>query len=187
MYKRGDIPKRMKRSLITTNSELPYFYHLIKTHKLNIGNKIRPVISNCNGPTKKMAWFYQIHHKTITETEVHAHLEYSMDSIMLIQTRNSAANISHPYPFSLDVIAFIHVYSSPVQEAIQNVFDRLEDYVGLLNRADIYRTNVIYLYNIYFNYISFIFFDKQPQIYTYVYILETRHYLVSSLLFISDF
>ena len=139
-----DIPKRIKRSLITTNSELPYFYHLIKTHKLNIGIKIRPIISNCSGPTKKMAWFYEIHHKTITETEVHAHLENSMDSITLIQTRNSAANKSHPYPLSLDVVA---LYTSiPVQEAIQNVFDRLEDYVGLLNRADIhvYRTNVIF-------------------------------------------
>ena len=163
--KRGDIPKRMKRSLITTNSELTYFYHLIKNHKLNIGIKIRPVISNCSGPTKKMAWFYQIHHKTITETKVHAHLENSMDSITLIQTRNLAANISHPYPSSLDVAA---LYTSiPVQEAIQNVFDSLENYVGLLNRADIYRTNVIYLYNIYFNYISFILFDKQPQIYIY--------------------
>ncbi len=107
-----------------------------------------------------MAWFYHIHLKTITETEVHAHLEqYGFNNADPNQEFSGKQTVSHPYPFSINVVAFIHVYSSPVQEAIQNVFDRLEDYVGLLNRADIYRANVIYLYNIYFNYISFIFFD----------------------------
>lgn len=44
----------IKRSFIASNTDIPEIYHLIKTHKPEAqGLKIRPIISNINGPTTK--------------------------------------------------------------------------------------------------------------------------------------
>jgi hypothetical protein len=40
---RRNIPKFVKRSYVSNNTELPRFYHLVKTHKLEQGIKIRPI------------------------------------------------------------------------------------------------------------------------------------------------
>lgn len=45
---RRNIPKFVKRSYVSNNTELPRFYHLVKTHKLEQGIKIRPIVSNSN-------------------------------------------------------------------------------------------------------------------------------------------
>ena len=144
----------MKKSLITSNSDLPHFYHLVKTHKLNTGIKIRPIISNCNGPTKKMAWLLSYITKPMLK-DVTAHLENSMDLISMIQSRNTADNLKHPYPFSLDVVS---LYTSiPVQEAMRNVVERLEHNVGFLARDDIEQLLTVTLSNTYFTFESNIY------------------------------
>lgn len=38
------------------NTTLPKFYHLIKTHNQSETLKIRPIVSSCNGPSRKLAW-----------------------------------------------------------------------------------------------------------------------------------
>ena len=50
------LPNYITRSFITSNSNIPRFYHLIKTHKPGPTLKIRPIVSNSNGPTKKITW-----------------------------------------------------------------------------------------------------------------------------------
>jgi hypothetical protein len=53
---RNEIPSHLRRTYITNNSSIPTFYHLIKTHKPGPNIKIRPIVSNVNGPTHKIAW-----------------------------------------------------------------------------------------------------------------------------------
>ena len=48
------IPTHVQKSFIFTNTDLPEFYHLIKTHKLQQGMKIRPIVSNVRGPTQDL-------------------------------------------------------------------------------------------------------------------------------------
>jgi hypothetical protein len=47
---------QIRKSYITNNSNLPRFYHLIKTHKSLTDLKIRPIVSSCAGPTEKICW-----------------------------------------------------------------------------------------------------------------------------------
>ena len=123
LCKKRNIPKRMKNSFVSSNTDLPRYYQLIKTHKINQGIKIRPIVSNNNGATKRISWllFYILTPKL---TEVPAHLENSMSLINKIQSLDVATNNEFPYPFSLDVVS---LYTSiPIQEAIENIVERLE-------------------------------------------------------------
>ncbi|KAK3742860.1 hypothetical protein QZH41_015376, partial [Actinostola sp. cb2023] len=43
--KENSIPLRVQKSFTASNTDLPRFYHLIKTHKLDQGIKIRPIFS----------------------------------------------------------------------------------------------------------------------------------------------
>uniref|UniRef100_A0A914Z1A1 Reverse transcriptase domain-containing protein n=1 Tax=Panagrolaimus superbus TaxID=310955 RepID=A0A914Z1A1_9BILA len=63
LCKQRAIPSKMKTSFLTTHPTPPVLYTLIKTHKLNVTNsaqpkdyKIRPIISQCSGPTDKIGW-----------------------------------------------------------------------------------------------------------------------------------
>ena len=44
-----------RKSFIATNTDLPRFYHLIKTHKPGPAIKIRPIVSYTNGPTQRLS------------------------------------------------------------------------------------------------------------------------------------
>lgn len=112
------IPRHIEKSFISSNTDLPRFYHLIKTHKQAETLKIRPIVSNVHGPTKRISWF-MAHLLQPLLANIPAHLESSLQLIQRIQTNNSDANWEFPYPFSLDVVA---LYTSiPINEAIENI------------------------------------------------------------------
>ena len=123
-----NIPKYITRSYVTTNSQHPKFYHLIKTHKPGEELKIRPIVSNCNGPTKKLSWLLT---KLLSPllSNVPAHLENSkslMDCITNLCNSSSTTGGQTLIPCSFDVVS---LYTSiPIQDAIRNVKDKLEQY-----------------------------------------------------------
>ena len=51
----NDTPSFVRKSFIAGNTDLPRFYHLIKTHKTGPAIKIRPIVSNTNGPTQRLS------------------------------------------------------------------------------------------------------------------------------------
>ena len=81
---RRNIPKFVKRSYVSNNTELPRFYHLVKTHKLEQGIKIRPIVSNSNGPTTRLSWLLARILKPQLKN-IPAHLENSMQLIKQMQ------------------------------------------------------------------------------------------------------
>jgi hypothetical protein len=110
-----EISLRIRKSFITTNSAIPRFYHLIKTHKVSPSLKIRPIVSNVNGPTHKISWLLSRILKPLLNT-VPAHLESSEELINQLKILEPEFVKQHPYPFSLDVVA---LYTSiPIQDAI---------------------------------------------------------------------
>lgn len=116
---------RIRKNLLTRNSTLPKFYHLIKTHKNSPEIKIRPIVSNVNGPTAKMAWLMA----TILQPLVHtvpAHLNNSLDLIEQISTIPDDIKKVYKYPFSLDVVALYP--SIPPDQAIRNIEQKLENH-----------------------------------------------------------
>ena len=50
-------PPFVQKSFLASNTDLPRFYHLIKTHKAGPDIKIRPIVSNINGPAQRISWF----------------------------------------------------------------------------------------------------------------------------------
>lgn len=48
---RNKFPPFVIKRFIASNTDLAKFYHLIKTHKTGPGIKIRPIVSNINGPS----------------------------------------------------------------------------------------------------------------------------------------
>ena len=106
------------RRYVTNNSRMPQFYHLIKTHKKSPEIKIRPIVSNSNGPTYKISWLLNRLLKHLLKT-VPAHLENSKQLLQAIKSMPKDDLKRHPYPFSLDVCA---LYTSiPTNEAIDNI------------------------------------------------------------------
>lgn len=53
---RNKFPANITKIYIISSSEAPTFYHLIKTRKGLQQIKIRPIVSNYNGPTKRISW-----------------------------------------------------------------------------------------------------------------------------------
>ena len=51
------IPPFVQKSFLASNTGLSRFYHLIKTHKAGPDIKIRPIVSNLNGPAQRISWF----------------------------------------------------------------------------------------------------------------------------------
>lgn len=121
--KKRNIPKRILRSFITTNSDIPRFYHLIKTHKQNDELKIRPIVSNVNGPTTKVAWLLTFLLKPLLR-EIPAHLESSAELINRINQLEQNTQERYTYPCSFDVVS---LYTSiPSSDAITIVIDKLQ-------------------------------------------------------------
>ena len=78
-----NIPKHIRRAYISNNTTLSYYYHLIKTHKLDLGIKIGPIVSNTNGLTTRLSWLLARTLKPLLK-QVPAHLENSMQLIKRI-------------------------------------------------------------------------------------------------------
>ena len=121
----NEIPSFVRKSFIATNIDLSRFYHLIKTHKTDPVIKIRPIVSNTNGPTQRLSWLLTNALKPMLK-DVPAHLENSLELIKYIQTGDFTTNKTLPYPCSLDVVS---LYTSiPIQEAITNATDRIDQF-----------------------------------------------------------
>jgi hypothetical protein len=107
----------VRRSYNSSNTSLPRFYHLIKTHKEGPETKIRPIISNVDGPTCKIAWLLARMLKPLLKL-VPAHLESSLTLMYKLEAMDETAKLRHGYPCSLDVVS---LYTSiPPGEAIRN-------------------------------------------------------------------
>lgn len=114
------IPFYVKKSYTTTNSSLPSFYHLIKTHKEGPTLKIRPIVASHCGPTKKLSWLLSNLLSPMLKY-VPAHLENSLE---LIENIKNVSTSESKFPCSLDVCA---MYTSiPIKDAIDNVIFMLE-------------------------------------------------------------
>ena len=122
MCRKNNIPRYVEKSFISTNTDLPRFYHLIKAHKPNQGIKIRPIVANTNGPTQRITCLLGRVLKPMLE-DVPAHLENSLELIECLKSGDNTTNTQFPYPFSLDVVS---LYTSiPVKEAIENIINRI--------------------------------------------------------------
>ena len=152
---KNTIPQRIMKSFVTSNSDIPKFYHLIKTHKpSNQGVKIRPIVSNVNGPTHRIAWLLSRLLKPLLK-EVPAHLESSLQLINTIKARETSTNLDFPYPFSLDVVS---LYTSiPVSEAITNVSRKMGAKINHFTKEDIVDLLKVITDNVYFTFDSRIF------------------------------
>ena len=118
------IPRAVLSSYMTHNSDLPRFYHLVKTHKPGPGIKIRPIVSNSGGPTVKLAWLMSRLLRPILDT-LSTHLKSSQELLEHIVDQRPESLSNFPYPASLDVMA---LYTSvPPKEAIQAVIAQIEE------------------------------------------------------------
>ena len=114
----NDFPPFVRKSFIASNTDLPRFYHLIKTHKTDPDIEIRPIVSNTNGPTQRISWLLANALKPKLN-DVPAHLENSLELIKCIQAGDFTTNKTLPYPCSLDVVS---LYTSiPIQDNIQKL------------------------------------------------------------------
>lgn len=139
---RNKFPSFVVKSFVASNTNLPKFYHLIKTHKTSSGIKIRP------------SWLLSKALKPLL-TSVPAHLENSYELTKRIQDRDSTNNKTLPYRCSLDVVS---LYTSiPIQEAIDNTIGRIEHSTFHLSRLDVAEVLNVTLNNMYFIFEDHIF------------------------------
>ncbi|XP_066016063.1 uncharacterized protein [Pocillopora verrucosa] len=151
---RNKFPPFVVKSFVASNTDLPKFYHLIKTHKTGPDIKVRPIVSNINGPTQRISWLLSKTLKPLL-TSVPTHLENSYELIERIQDGDSNNNKTLPYPCSLDVVS---LYTSiPIQEAIDNTVDRIEHGTFHLSRLDVAELLNVTLNNMYFTFEGRIF------------------------------
>ena len=129
-------------------------YHLIKTHKLAQGLKIRPIVSNFNGPTTQLSWLLACLLTPLLK-RVPAHLENSLQLINHILQTNHSTNQQLSYPFSLDVVA---LYTSvPVNEAIDVAVSYFPSTNRPLTKDNIRDLLTVLLCNTYFHFNTQIF------------------------------
>ena len=127
-------PPFVQNSFLASNTELPSFYHLIKTHKTGPDIKVRLIVSNINGTTQRILWLLTNALKPMLKN-VPAHLENSLELIKCIQAGDLTTNKTLPYPCSLNVVS---LYTKiPIQEAITNATDRIQNPVLHLSKQDV--------------------------------------------------
>ena len=80
----NEFPPFVQKSFLVSNTDLPRFYHLIKTHKASPDIKMRPIASNINGPTQRISWLLANALKPLLKNAP-AHLENSLELIRCIQ------------------------------------------------------------------------------------------------------
>ena len=108
------------------------FYQLNKTHKTGPDIKTRPIVSNINGTT--ILWLLANALKPMLKN-VPAHLENSLEFIKCIQAGDLTTNKTLPYPCSLNVVS---LYTTiPIQEAITDATDRIQDPILHLSKQDV--------------------------------------------------
>ena len=152
--KRRDISFSVWRSYITRHSDLPIFYHLVKTHKKTPSLKIRPIVANVKGPTKKISWLLTQVLRPLLDS-VPAHLESSLDLIHRINSvrAEDAIDEEYSYPCSFDVVA---LYTSiPIKDAIENAMKKISDLnyrFYCLGKDDIFDLLTVILENTFFSY-----------------------------------
>ena len=125
------IQDQIMKSFSSTNTDLPIFYNLIKTHKQGPTLKIRPIISNRRGPTQKLSWFFPRLLRPLLDS-VSAHPENASELLNSIKDLPKESLKKFNYPFSLDVVS---LYTSvPAAEAIEIVEEKLttSEYKNLL-------------------------------------------------------
>ena len=152
MCKRRNFDKSTYKSYLTLHSDIPDFYHLIKTHKNSPELKIRPIVSNIRGPTKKISWLLVQILRPLLRS-VPAHLENSFDLIQRIKNIDLSNNRQYTYPCSFDVVSLYTCI--PIQQAIDNVMMIIKElkfhFFGLKN-DDIQDLLTVTLTNTYFRY-----------------------------------
>ena len=120
-----NLPSAVSRGYITHHSKIPRFYHLIKTHKENPSVKIRPIVANCQGPTRKLSWLLQKLLCPLMDT-VSTHLRNSAQLMEEISNIDRGLLVEHSYPFSLDVN---NLYTSiPVPDAVEAICEYIEEH-----------------------------------------------------------
>ena len=102
--KDSNIPTPITRSYVCSNTILPRFYHLIKTHKNGPDLKIRPIVSNRGGPSFKLSWLLSRLLKPILE-HIPTHLQSSDQLLDNIEAIPKSKKKHYSYPFSLDVVS----------------------------------------------------------------------------------
>ena len=154
----NEIPCFVRKSFIAANTDLPRFYILIKTHKTGPVIKIRPIVSNTNGPTQRLSWLLANALKPMLK-DVPARLENSLELIKCIQAGDFTTNKTLPYPCSFDVVS---LYTSiPIQEAITNATDRIHSPIFHLDKQDIKDLLTVTLSNMYFSFNGQVFRQKE--------------------------
>ena len=80
---KNQFARYIQRNFIASSTDLPRFYHLIKTHKPGPEIRITPIVSNINGPTQRISWLLARALKSLLK-DVPAPLENSLDLIDFI-------------------------------------------------------------------------------------------------------
>lgn len=149
----NEVSYRTRRSYTSTNTRIPAFYGLVKTHKQSADIKIRPIVSNQNGPTEKIAYLLT---SLLTPCLrlVPAHLESSAELMHRIDRLDADYKRGLPYLCSFDVIS---LYTSiPPQEAVANllfVLEHAEEFnLGLFTGEDVAQLLRAILTNTYLSY-----------------------------------
>lgn len=118
------IPAHVVKSFVSTNTDLPHFYHLIKTHKDGPTTQIRPIVSNRKGPSRKLSWLLSRILRPLLDS-LPFNLENSLELLNDINDMPSNKKSQFNYPFSLDVKA---LYTSvPPKDAIQIAKEKFEE------------------------------------------------------------
>ena len=122
-------------------------FSFVDSHELQQGIKIKPIVSNINGPTIRLSWLISNLLKPMLKT-IPAHLGSSLELINYIQTRDRELNQQFCYPVSLDVTA---LYTSvPTSEAIDNVIKQITSPIETLTNEDTRAQLTVILQNTYF-------------------------------------
>jgi len=118
----SNIKKSITRSYVSTNTDLPKFYCLIKTHKAGPELRVRPIVSNKGSPSFKLSWLLNRLLSPLLSS-IPSHLENSLQLLETIQAFPKGKTKQFPYPFSLDVVS---LYTSiPPGDAILAICEHL--------------------------------------------------------------
>lgn len=116
--------KKIVKLYISTNTRIPKFYHLIKTHKVSPDLKIRPIVSYVETPFYKISWLITQMLNVLLK-DVPAHLASSSQLIERLDSCTPEFRAKFNYPFSLDVEAMYP--SIDPQKAINNLRTILDE------------------------------------------------------------